>query len=260
MQHMTEEQLVSHYYHDDDAPVAAESHLASCAECRAQFETIRRVLALVAESPVPERDDSYGGEIWTRLRWKIGSKRRRAIRWTSFIAAAAVLAIAFFAGQWWHARNANAIAPRSIASKNPGNNPQLTGATKVQQDRVLFVVVSDHLESSERMLAELANADPKQGFDATAQQSRAADLVAFNRIYRQTAASRGDQRIAALLSDLEPILVELSHAGKTLSPDELASIQKRIDSKNLLFKVRVMSAQGGGGDVPPPVNPNSNSL
>src|SRR5205814_859917 len=71
---------------------------------------------------------------------------------------------------------------------------------------------------------------------------------------------RGAQRIAALLSDLEPILVELSHAGKTLSPDELASIQKRIDSKNLLFKVRVMSAQGGGGDVPPPVNPNSNSL
>ena len=70
----------------------------------------------------------------------------------------------------------------------------------------------------------------------------------------------GDQRIAALLSDLEPILVELSHAGKTLSPDELASIQKRIDSKNLLFKVRVMSAQGGGGDVPPPVNPKSNSL
>ena len=262
MQHLTEEQLVSHYYHDDDAPAAAESHLRACAECRAQFETIRRVLALVAESSVPERNDQYGEEVWTRLRWKIGSRRRQAIRWSSFAAAAAVLAIAFFAGQWWHARNSVKTSPAGpIASNNaPADNPQLTGATKTQQDRVLFVVVSDHLESSERMLTELANADPKHGFDVASQQSRAVELVASNRIYRQTAASRGDRRIAALLSDLEPILVELSHAGKTLSADELASIQKRIDSKNLLFKVRVMSAQGGGGDNPPSANPNANSL
>ena len=32
MQHLTEEQLVAHYYHDDDAPAAANDHLASCAE------------------------------------------------------------------------------------------------------------------------------------------------------------------------------------------------------------------------------------
>jgi hypothetical protein len=259
MQHLNEEQLVSHYYHDDDAPAAAESHLASCAECRAQLETIRRVLALVRESPVPDRGDAYGEEVWTRLRWKMGSRRRRTIRWSSLAAAAAVLAIAFFAGQWWHAHNA-AKAPIQSASMTNANNPQLTGSTRVQQDRVLYVVVSDHLESSERMLTELANADPRRGFDVTSQQSRAADLVASNRIYRQTAASRGDRRITALLSDLEPILVELSHAGKTLSADELTSIQKRIDSKNLLFKVRVMSAQGGGGDYPPTANPNSNSL
>ena len=106
------------------------------------------------------------------------------------------------------------------------------------------------------MLAELANANPKETFELSS--DRAADLVASNRMYRQTAATRGDQRIESLLSDLEPILAELAHAGKTLSPDELASIQKRIESKQLLFKVRIVSAQtGSGGDEPVPAHSNS---
>ena len=111
---------------------------------------------------------------------------------------------------------------------------------------MLVYVVTDHLDAAERVLAEVANADPKKGLDVGEETKRAEDLVDANRIYRQTAARRGDARIAALLSDIEPILVELSHSGAKLSPDELASMQKRIDSKNLLFKMRVMSAQGEG--------------
>jgi hypothetical protein len=254
MQHLNEEQLVSHYYHDDEAPAAAEAHLASCPECRAQFETIRRVLTLVSDAPVPERGDAYAGEVWTRLRWKLGAPRRR-VRWTQFAAAAAVLAVAFFAGQWWHARNL-ATAPIQTASTGRAASAVPVAASNQEKNRVLFVVVSDHLESSERMLAEVANADPHRDFDVAGE--RAADLVASNRIYRQSAMSRGDHRIAALLSDLEPILVELSHADKTIGPAELESIQKRIESKGLLFKVRVMSAQtGSGGDKPAPANSSS---
>jgi len=252
MQHLSEEQLVSHYYHDDEAPAAAETHLANCAECRTLFDTIRRVLSLVSESPVPDRGATYADEVWTRLRWKLGARRRRA-RWTSLVAAAAVLAIAFFAGQWWHARN---YAPAPVRDLINQSNAQNAAAAKQQTDRVLLVVVSDHLESSERMLAEVANADPKRRFDVSGE--RAADLVASNRIYRQSAVRNGDQRVASLLSDLEPILVELSHAGKTISPAELESIQKRIESKGLLFKVRVMSAQtGSGGDTPTPAHSSS---
>lgn len=256
MQHLNEEQLVAHYYHDDDAPAAAESHLASCTECRLQYDTIRRVLALVADAPVPERGDHYSDEVWTRLRWKLGARKRRA-KWTSLVAAAAVLAIAFFAGQWWHARKfGNNSIPQIATNPNTNIQPVSVSSTKPQQDRVLLVVVSDHLESSERMLAQLANADPHQQFDVP--NERAADLVASNRMYRQSAASSGDQRIASLLSDLEPILTELSHAGKTLSPEEVASIQKRIETKQLLFKVRIVSAQtGSGGDKPVPARSNS---
>jgi hypothetical protein len=258
MQHLNEEQLVAHYYHDDDAPAQAESHLVECTECRLQYETIRRVLTLVTESPVPERGNDYADEVWTRLRWKLGARKRRVQRWASFVAAAAVLAIAFFTGVWWHSRGGQAPTPVQLTASNNATIGQ-AGAHVLQtsdRDRVLLVVVSDHLESSERMLAELANANPNHTFDVPS--DRAADLVASNRMYRQTAANHGDQRIASLLSDLEPILVELSHAGKTLSPDELSSIQKRIESKQLLFKVRIVSAQtGSGGGEPAPAHSNS---
>lgn len=259
MQHLTEEQLVAHYYADDDAPAAANEHLAECAACAAELDAISRVLALVKEAPVPERGDDYGTEVWTRLRWRLGAPSRRK-QW-QWLAVAAVMGMGVCTGGIvWTSRH-NPQEP-SVASSS--SHPATTVASGLkpaatQNERVLVVVVSDHLEASERMLTDLSNADASKEFDSAAQQERATELVASNRIYRQTALQHGDERIASLLSDLEPILVELAHAGKTLSPEELASIQKRIESKGLLFKVRVMSAQTGGGDRVPAI-PAANTL
>jgi len=257
MQHLNEEQLVAHYYRDDDALAEANEHLASCAACAAEFDALTRVLALVKDAPVPERGDDYGEQVWTRLRWRLGAPSRRK-QW-QWLAVAAVMMMGLCTGVVWNGRHAPkqesiARVTQPVPAPDAG---RIAGGTPNQ--RVLVVVVSDHLEASERMLTDVSNADPTKNFDAEAQQLRAAELVASNRIYRQTALQHGDERIASLLSDLEPILVELAHAGKTLRPDELASIQKRIESKGLLFKVRVMTAQTGGGDRVPAA-PAANSL
>ena len=249
MQHLTEEQLVAHYYHDGDA-VTAEAHLATCDECRAQLATLRSVLALIDQLPIPEKNAAYGEEVWTRLRWKLGSERRRSV-WATISAIAAALALAFIGGMFWHARtqqSSPAVVARSTPLPAAAAQTASNSSSAVSRDRLLLVVVSDHLDNSERMLLELSNADAKHPLDITSESRRAGELVASNRIYRQTAARRGETRIASLLSDLEPVLLELSHAGSTLSPDEIASLQKRIDSKGLLFKVRVVSAQVNGQD------------
>jgi len=83
--------------------------------------------------------------------------------------------------------------------------------------------------------------------------------VASNRIFRQTATQRGDARIASVLSDIEPVLLELSHAGNNLSAEELSSLQKRIEARGLLFKVRVVSAKTGETELPP-TSKGTNSL
>ena len=224
MQHLTEEQLIAHYYHDADA-ASAEEHLASCDECRAQFETLRDVLALVDQLPIPERTGAYGQEVWTRLRWKLGSERRRSRVWGTIAAIAAAVALAFVGGILWNARTQQSEPARSIVAQaaTPAA-AQPAAIESASKDRLLLVVVSDHLDSSERMLLELSNADAKQPLDISSESKRAGELVASNRIYRQTAVRRGETRIASLLSDLEPVLVELSHAGSTLSPDEVAAL------------------------------------
>jgi hypothetical protein len=235
MQHLTEEQLVSHYYGDDE-PQNVSQHLAACGDCFAQYETIRRVLALVAEAAVPDRGDEYGTELWNRLRWKLGRDRRRKAGWISGLAAAAALALAFFAGHFWRARHE--VAPIVATAR-----PSATAQPPDGGDRVLLLVVGDHLDSTERVLLEVANADPGRQLDIEKESRRAGELVAANRIYRQSATQNGNERIASVLADLEPVLIEISHAGATLSGTELAELQKRIEAKGLLFKVRVISAQ-----------------
>jgi hypothetical protein len=251
MPHLTDEQLVAHYYRDADAT----PHLEACDDCRAQFETLRRVLALVDEMPIPERGDGYGDQVWNRLRWRLD--RRKGRTWLTALAAAAVLALAFFLGRYVP-RDSGVQAPSPaplVATGTTATHPDATqaGAPDLNANqRVLVFVVSDHLDSTGRMLMEVANADPKKSLDISAEQQRAGELVESNRLFRQTAAQRGDARIATLLADIEPILIELSHAGATLSRDDLASMQKRIESKGLLFKVRVMSAQAGPEEQPAP--------
>lgn len=253
MQHLNEEQLVAFHYRDLDARPDASRHLGECSECATQYDTIRRVLALVGDAAVPERDDRYGEEVWTRLRWKLGNRERR--RWQSLLAIAAMLAVAFLAGLLWNNRR-----PFHSDSVDRGTRPAVAASAVESESgaRLLFVVVNDHLDSSGRMLLEVANAGVNASL--TMQPQRAEDLVTANRIYRQTAQQRGDERIAELLSELEPILLELAHAGGSLEGKKLADLQKRIDSKGLLFKVRVMNAPADGRELPRADNFNTDSL
>ena len=248
MQHLTEEQLVSHYYHDDDA-VAVEEHLRDCRDCTTQYDTIGQVLALVTEAPVPDRGDDYGDQVWSRLRWKMGSQRRRRATWVSGIAAAAALTIAFFAGHFWRAAHeVTTSVPLTVSM--PAVGVSKTVANVDHNDKILLLVVGDHLDNTERVLLEVANADPGKGLQIEQESRRAGELVAANRIYRQTASKQGNERIASVLADLEPVLIEISHAGTNLSKDELTELQKRIEAKGLLFKVRVISAQSSNGEKP----------
>ena len=68
-----------------------------------------------------------------------------------------------------------------------------------QRDRILLVVVGDHLDDSERMLIELTNLTAKTDVDVTTEQQRAEELLVSNRLYRRTALDRGEDRVATLL-------------------------------------------------------------
>jgi hypothetical protein len=248
MQHLNEEQLVLQHYGDADS--GAAEHLASCAQCSNEYDVICRVLTLVDAVPVPERGADYGETVWNSVRWKMGRRQPRK-RATALLAVAAVAAIAFISGLLWtngirHGEPATQVAGRrSVHATSTAEAARSTPAPLGgdANPRILLLVVGDHLDSSERLLVELSNADPKGTVDIASDRLRSEELVAANRIYRQTAARTGDSRIASILDELEPILLEISHAPDRLRGTELVDLQKRIEAKGLLFKVRVIGSE-----------------
>jgi hypothetical protein len=234
--HVTEEQLVLHVFGDDDAEAAA--HIAACPACLAEVQTFRDVVELAGSVTPPEPADGYGEKVWNSIRWRLGPQRAQK-RWVAPMLAAAMLAMAVIGGLLLRPKQQQPlIRPPATFSPQAG-----------RRDSFLRAVVDDHLDDSERVLLEVANADPTRPLDTTSESKRAAELVTSNRIYRQTALQRGDLRTAALLSDLEPLLVEISHSGNSLRADDVASLQRRIDSKGLLFQMRVIRSAKGTNSI-----------
>jgi hypothetical protein len=106
--------------------------------------------------------------------------------------------------------------------------------------RARTVAIIDHLERSERVLLDLANAGASD-VDVSEEQAWAAELVDANRLYRDAAAQAGESTTALVLDDLERSLLDIVHAPAKLTPTELEDVRARLESAALLFKVRVLS-------------------
>ena len=243
MNHLTQEEIVMAYYREADA--AYGEHLAGCDECRSELGRIATVLDRVPTLDVPEPDADYESRVWQRLSWRLRGERKRAQRRSSvarWIAAAAMFAFAFFAGTLWNRRN-TVVTP--LSGVESGMNKPIA-STEQQRDRILLVVIGQHFDQSERILIELTNLRPEEGLDISAERDRAEALLASNRLYRRTAEDREQETVATLLDDLEPVLLQIAHAPSQVSADELRTIQKRIEAKGLVLKLRVVRANVRG--------------
>jgi hypothetical protein len=136
---------------------------------------------------------------------------------------------AFLAGHTWQKP-----APHLVAGSDSG-----------VRERVLLVAVGDHLERSEMVLVELVNAGaPAAGrLDISYEQKTAEDLLESNRLYRQTAATNGDVATAALLEELERVLLEIAHSPSEVSARQLEELRRQIKDRGILFKVKIFGSQ-----------------
>jgi hypothetical protein len=243
--HFTHDEFVLAYY-DEREIDARREHLDACDECRAELAHLKRVLDQVTPVEVPEPDEDYEARAWDRLSWRLRGERKKTTRgWTKWLAAAAMLIVAFIGGLLWNRSNTGPVHIANQPASNPASNPTVeptTASTQQQRDRILLVVVGDHLDDSERMLVELTNITASDNIDVSTEQQRAEELLVSNRLYRSTALDRGEDRVATLLDELEPMLMQIAHGPSQLTPDELHKIQKRVEAKGLVFKLRVLRA------------------
>ena len=237
--HLTEDDLVLHFYGEMDAATAtaATSHLAACEECRRSFTRLQRVLAAVDAMPTPALHEGFERVVWARLEPALPARGGWVTRWmlgpANLVWAAAVLLLvagAFFAG-------------RLTNPPGDGGAPAMASATDFGE-RILLSDIGEHLDRSQAMLIELVSEEQPDGRDAvdiSLERERAEELVAANRLYRQTVSGTGNSSVTALLDELERLLVELAASPDQLSADDMERVQQRVAARDLLFKVRVVS-------------------
>lgn len=232
MNHVTEDQFVLLYYGETPESRGIEEHLSQCEQCRDEFRTLQLVLNTVDSAPVPERDSDYGSAVWQRLAGRLVTPQpRRAFRWWMWAPLTAALVMAaFLAGRISHRPEAPAISANRSSEQ--------------VRERILLVAIGDHLDRSQMVLAELSNAPPGKGkLDISAEREMAEELLPDNRLYRETARSTGDVAVASVLDDLERVLMEIAHSPGDISQAELASLRQQIESRGVLFEVRILGAR-----------------
>jgi hypothetical protein len=254
--HLTEEQLVAYHFGDagrgDDA-AAIEQHLHSCAACQVELGELRHVLAAVDSLSVPKRSDGYGAEVWARIQPSLG---RDAETWRDRLAAflsprrlvfaggvAVLVVAAFVAGRYVPQQPAGTARQeaeqRAVPAATPVSAQTAAADREVVRERILLVAVGDHLERSQVALIELVNTQGGATVDISGERQRARELVTENRLYRQTALTRGDPAVASVLDELERVLMEIANSPSTMTAAEFSKVRSRIEQQGIIFKVNV---------------------
>jgi hypothetical protein len=253
--------------------VRVAAHLETCTDCALVVDGIHHVLrqaaALGPIAPPPQ--------VWTRLQAEIDSrdsadslasadsfdsvdsngctdsfdsfdspdsvdsahssrKLSRHVAWG--LATAALVVMGFFAGRFINVRE----QPAAVQQAAVAGSGSAVRDEAIVRERVLLIAVGDHLERSQMVLVELAHAETRGSLDISAERQLADDLVASNRLYRQTAVQMGRTNVAGLLDELERVLVEVARGPSTVNMRQLAAIQQQIEAQGILFKMKVIGS------------------
>lgn len=242
MKHLTEEELIACFYgesYGESEPDGESSsgdlsaHLRSCRECSSRYADLRHDLESVRLAPIPLRTADYGDRVWQALHPSLTPYEPQQKAWRNWItwkfvvsaAAFALLAVAaFIGGRYWE--------------RNSNKTNQIAANTQTKQ-RVVLVVLTDHLDRTERLLVALQHTDAGDTAENSQLQSEARELLASNRLYRASAGDAGDPALAAALDRLERVLAEVAN-NPTLTNADLNRVRNEMNTGGILFEIRVL--------------------
>lgn len=244
MKNITDEDLTLLYYGEQDDP-ALVAEVAGSPELSARYEALSAELDRVDAFEPPQRGADYGAEVWQRISPQLVTEDPGFLKkWKTWLPAisqprfslagafslAMVAALAFMLGRQGSQPD---IPAAQISQVIP-----TTAMVGFDSGRLLTASVSGHLEQLNVVFTQFANMPDPASTDA----ERATDLLVANRLYRNAAISKGDQKLAAFLAGLEPLLIEMAHEAHKASPATHGRMQQEVRD-SLLFRVRVMNKQ-----------------
>jgi hypothetical protein len=234
MKHLEEAELIEHYYEESANMGERERHLKACPVCSKEYAELCRILDGVATSTPPARREDYIEQVWQSIHAALPVYEKPKSSWIRYYrplgwAAACLLlvAVTFVAGRRWERKQASSVAMAL--------DPQA-------RQRVVIVVLGDHLDRSEHLLVELNHADGND-LSALPLRSEARELLASNRLVRQSAIEAGNLNVEASLDRLERLLMELSNQPDSLTEADLNRLKQEMNTDGLLFDIRVLRSR-----------------
>lgn len=240
------ERLTLYYYGEllADERRAMEEHVATCEACVAALEELELVRAALRPradaTRAPAEWDGFMGRLQLRLAGEAATGHRResrlrlprrgltpsrAGRVSRGLAVAAALLLAVGSGLMWQR---HALGPAAGTER----------ADAAGADAALGAAAARHFERAKLVVLGIAMKDPADAnpADWAYERQLAASLLPATRLFRLSAADRGDARLASLLGDLESVLLQASMATDADAP-ELQRLQRAIERRDLLVRM-----------------------
>ena len=228
MANRSDDALILFFYGEHDSPEEMERELAADPELARRYEALQLTLSALDRLEAPEPRPGLEARMWARLAPSLARPPRRFalptgwLGWAALTTAVLVVAlVGFLAGRGLHEPPDERTVAETLKALPPA-----------ARDRVLQAALADHLDSSQRLLLEVANGAPS----LDEERAWAETLLSANRLYRRAAERAGQRRVAAVLAELEPIFTQLADAPETF---DLRRSKERIKDGDLLFKVRI---------------------
>jgi hypothetical protein len=222
-----------------EASAAARSHLAGCAACSARARDAEKTLALV--------DDAWRSELSplvpaARLRARVeeGLTARPArvdrLWWrTGFAdwrigAAIAVLVMAV----------AGAVTiplPQNPPARPVSRQPAVPEPTRVETE------TSRHLGQTQLLLRSIRNAEDETVRDVAYERELSRELLMRNRLLRRSAERRNAARAEAVLSEIEPLLLDIANLPEQPALEEMRSLKELIHDQQIIAELQVYAGK-----------------
>lgn len=245
MEHLTEDELIERYY-GEVTPRSAQ-HFEHCRACEDAYAALAADLHEMGTVEAPARDEQYGERVWQELSpslaaYPVRKRQRRTqllwLAWSATAACAVLVAAGFLAGRAWEHRQ-----PRTMVATRPA----------APQNHVVVVVLSDHLDRTERLLVELKHADADDGDTLSPLRDEARKLLSANHDFRQDAEASGDPALRKALDRLDHVLSELANQHGEWNAAEMNDLRRETDTDGLLLEVRVLRSRIPDGQSKPSI-------
>ncbi len=127
-----------------------ERHLKACPACAKRYAELRRDLDGVKPLTPPARGEDYGEQVWQSITQLLAGIRKTQTELAPILAAARL-------GSRLRAADRRGLRCRAPVGAQAGR-PVAVAVDPQARQRVVIVVLGDHLDRSERLLVELNHA------------------------------------------------------------------------------------------------------